>query len=123
MAKILIIENSIFMKGSLKYLLEQAKHNIVGVAKNQEEALRMFEQYHPDITTCDLLMRGEDGMPIIRALLAKHPDNKIVAVWVSGLETKIEEAKQAGVAGILEKPYKFEELTKEIERVLNARSI
>jgi len=123
MAKILIIENSIFMKGSLKYLLEQAKHNIVGVATNQEEALRMFEQYHPDITTCDLLMRGEDGMPIIRALLAKHPDNKIVAVWVSGLETKIEEAKQAGVAGILEKPYKFEELTKEIERVLNARSI
>ena len=123
MAKILIIENSIFMKGSLKFLLEQAGHNVIGVATNTEEALRMHEQYHPDITTCDLLMRGEDGMPIIRALLEKYPNSKIVAVWVSGLETKIEEAKQAGIVGILEKPYKFEDLTKEIERVLNARSI
>jgi two-component system chemotaxis response regulator CheY len=123
MAKILIIENSIFMKGSLKFLLEQAKHFVVGVATNTEEALRMHEQNHPDITTCDLLMRGEDGMPIIRALLEKYPNSKIVAVWVSGLETKIEEAKQAGIVGILEKPYKFEDLTKEIERVLNARSI
>ncbi|MDP2338787.1 MAG: response regulator [Bacteroidota bacterium] len=122
MAKILIIENSIFMKGSLKFLLEQSGHNVVGVATNLEEALRMYGQYFPEITTCDLLMRGEDGMPIIRALLENHPHIKIAAVWVSGLETKIEEAKRAGVVGILEKPYKFDDLKKEIERILNGRT-
>lgn len=123
MGRILIIENSIFMKGSLKFLLEQAGHVVVGVATNQEEALRMQSQYYPEVTTCDLLMRGEDGMPIIKALLEKYPKCKVVAVWVSGLESKIEEAKLIGVVGVLEKPYKFEDLTKEIERVLELRLI
>jgi two-component system chemotaxis response regulator CheY len=119
MGKILIIENSIFMKGSLKFLLEQSGHMVVGVATNLEEAVALYEQFTPDIITCDLLMRGEEGMPIVRSLLKQYPKARLIAVWVSGLETKIAEAKQIGVKGILEKPYKFDELQKEISRVLN----
>lgn len=123
MTKILIVENSIFMRGSLKFLLEQAGHRVVGVATNLEEAVQMYKQYNPEIITCDLLMRGEDGMPIIRALLDENPKSKIIAVWVSGLESKIDEAKKVGAVGVLEKPYQFEVLTKEIDRVLYMRLI
>jgi len=97
----------------------QAGHSVIGVATTQEEALRLYQQFEPDIITCDLLMRGEDGMPIIRSLLQEYPNARVIAVWVSGLETKIAEAKHAGVIGILEKPYKYEELQKEIQRVIN----
>lgn len=119
MAKILIIENSSFMKGALSSLLEyNGQHLVVGTAESGERALSIYRRYSPDIVTCDILMGGLDGVSILKLILKEFPSAKVIMVSVFGQELKLEEAKINGAAGIIYKPYKHSEIQDEIQRIL-----
>jgi len=120
MAKILIIENSSFMKGALSSLLEYKGQNLViGTASDGPSALDIYSRYRPDIVTCDILMGGLDGIPILKSILQKDPGAKVIMVSIFGQELKLEEAKRAGALGVIYKPYKHSEIEEEIQRILS----
>lgn len=119
MAKILIIENSSFMKGALSSLLEyNGQHLVVGTAEDGPGAIDIYKKYKPDIVTCDILMGGLDGISILKLILKENPAAKVIMVSVFGQELKLEEAKRNGAAGIVYKPYKHSEIEEEIQRIL-----
>jgi len=120
MARILIVENSTFMKGALEFLVENAGHVVVGSASDGVEALRLFQGRKPDIVTVDLLMGGADGLPILRAILKVDPAAKVIGVSGYSHSKKLEEARQMGLCGSINKPYKYQEIVDEIHKVLAA---
>lgn len=119
MAKILIIENSSFMKGALSSLLEYKGQNmVVGTAEDGPRALEIYRRYRPDIVTCDILMGGLDGILILKSILREDPAAKVIMVSIFGQELKLDEAKRSGAAGIIYKPYKHSEIEEVIQKIL-----
>ena len=118
MAKILIVDDASFMRGTLKFICEKADHEVVGLAKDGKEALRLYEKYKPDIVTLDVLMEGADGLWALEAIISKYPTATIIMVTALGQEDKEKKARELGAKGYIKKPFKHTQIVDEIERVL-----
>jgi len=53
---------------------------VVGEAKNGEEALRLARDLSPDVVLMDLLMPVMDGIEATRAIRQELPDVEVVAL-------------------------------------------
>jgi two-component system, chemotaxis family, chemotaxis protein CheY len=119
MATILIVDDASFMRNSLKYVVENVGHTVIGMAKEGKEALELYRKHKPDVVTLDLLMAGVDGISTLKAITKEDPKAKIIMVSAVGNEDKQEEAKKIGAVGYIRKPFKPSEITDEIDKVLN----
>jgi two-component system, chemotaxis family, chemotaxis protein CheY len=106
------------MRASLKYIIENARHEVVGMAKNGKEAVELYEKLKPDLVTLDILMGGMDGIAALSELRQKHPKAKVIMVTALGQEEYKEEAGKLGAAGYIRKPFKVQEIVHELEQVL-----
>ena len=118
MAKILIVDDSAFMRGSLKYIVENDGHLVVGMASNGEEAIERYKELKPDIVTLDILMQGMDGIQALKGLM--EYDKRASVIMVTSLTQKEVErqVQELGVSGFIKKPFNPQEITDEIRRVL-----
>ena len=119
MAKILIVDDAAFMRGSLKYIVENAGHSVVGTAKDGQEALDLCRKLKPEIVTLDILMSGMDGLSALKAIKKESSGIKVIMVSALGQEEKQKEAYELGALGYIRKPFKRTEIANEIERVLD----
>jgi len=119
MATILIADDASFMRGTLKYIAESTHHEVVGTAKEGKEALEMYTKLKPDLVFLDILMEGIDGITTLKAIRKQDPEAKVVMVTALGQENKQQEARQLGASGYIRKPFKQEEITDEIDKVLS----
>jgi len=118
MARILIVDDASFMRGSLKFIVENAGHEAVGQAKDGIEALEIYKEVRPDLVTLDILMKKMDGLTTLEALRKEDPQAKVIMVTALGMEDKQENAKRLGARGYITKPFKRTKIVDEIERVL-----
>ena len=118
MARILIGDNASFMRSCLKYIVENAGHEVVGMAKGGKEAVDLYEQLNPDVVTLDILIEGMDGIAALGAIMKGHPLAKVVMVTALGQEQVQEQARKLGSSGYIRKPFKPEEIVQELKRVL-----
>jgi len=118
MATILVVDDASFMRGSLKFITENAGHEVVGMAKDGKEALSLYRKLRPDVVTLDILMKGTDGLAALEAIVTEHPGAKVIMVTALGQEEKQVEARRLGACGYIRKPFKQTEIVDEIERVL-----
>lgn len=72
--KVLIVDDSIFMRKALESLLSgEPDIEIVGLAKNGKEGVEMAEQFHPDVITMDIEMPTMDGITALEIIMKKNP--------------------------------------------------
>lgn len=121
MAKILIVDDASFMRGSLKYIVESSGHQVVGMARDGKEAIEMYKKFKPDIVTLDILMKGMDGMAALKMLRELDPKAKVIMVSALGTDSKKEEAIILGASGYIRKPFKQSEILAEIEKVMRKK--
>src|SRR3954452_6180468 len=108
MARILIADNASFMRSCLKYIVENAGHEVVGMAKGGKEAVDLFRQLQPDLVTLDILMEGMDGIEALGVIMKDHPHARVLMVTALGQDQMQEEARRLGASGYIRKPFKPE---------------
>ena len=118
MAKVVIADDASFMRGSLKFMLESAGHEVVGLAKDGKEALELYRELKPDLVTLDILMRESDGISALKDIMQVDPGAKVIMVTALGHEAKRKEAMDLGASGFIKKPFTREEIIAEVERVV-----
>lgn len=121
MAKILIVEDSESMRHVLEYALDD--HDIVGYAKNGQEAIDMYKKLseqgtRPDIVTMDIVMPKKDGLSAINEIKEYDPDAKILAITALTRPIIIKEFIDSG-AQYLDKPFDVKKLLEMIDKMLN----
>ena len=79
-ARVVVTDDSGFMRRILSSGLEKKGHTIIGEAKDGDEALALCEQLDPDVLTLDLVMPGLDGIGVLKALKAAGKDIPVVVV-------------------------------------------
>jgi two-component system, chemotaxis family, chemotaxis protein CheY len=118
MARILIADDASFMRASLKYILENAGHEVVGLAKGGQEAVELYGRLKPDLLTLDILMEGMDGIAALTEIKKKYPTAKVIMVTALGQEQFQSDARKLGAVGYIRKPFKMQEVVRELQEVL-----
>lgn len=72
--KILVVDDSPFMRKSLQKMLEEAPDlRVVATARDGVDALEKIQEYQPDIVTLDIEMPRMDGLACLKKIMADHP--------------------------------------------------
>lgn len=120
MTRILIIDDEeIIRRGIRNKVLRLIKDvEIVGEAKDGEEALALTEQLRPDIVITDIKMPKVDGLLYIENSLKVSPDTYFIVV--SGYQdfAYVQKALKLGVCDYLLKPIEDEDLKKAVDQLI-----
>ena len=71
--RVLIADDHVLFRRGLRNLLEAAKIEVVGEARNGREAVELARAHRPDIVLMDLLMPEVDGLTGTRLISAELP--------------------------------------------------
>jgi two-component system chemotaxis response regulator CheB len=82
-SRILVADDSTFMRRLLAQALRDAGFDVVGEAADGDEALALYRELRPDAMTLDLAMPGMDGIGVLRALTAAGCGGTLPVVVVS----------------------------------------
>ncbi len=119
MAKgVLIVDDALFMRVTLRRILEQAGITVVGEAVNGEEAVRMYREMSPDVVLLDITMPVMDGLEAARQILADDPKASIVMCTALGQQDILKEAVMLGVRDYIVKPFQPDRVIESIRNVL-----
>jgi two-component system chemotaxis response regulator CheB len=80
--RVVVADDSALMRSIVSNSLARAGVEVVGSARNGDEALALCDREQPDAMTLDLAMPGLDGLGVLRALKARR-GNSIPVVVVS----------------------------------------
>ncbi len=117
MARILIVDDAAIIRRSLQHIVEKAGHEVVGMTGDGQEAVKLYKELKPDLTTMDVWLGEEDGIKILESIRREDPDARVIMVSSSGWEEKKEEAKRLGADGFIEKPFDAKIITDKIEKI------
>lgn len=72
--RILVVDDSPFMRKSLQKMLEEAPDlHVVATARDGIDALEKIAEHQPDIVTLDIEMPRMDGLTCLKKIMADHP--------------------------------------------------
>jgi len=118
MAKVLVVDDAKFMRTLVKDALTAAGHEIVAEAENGNEAVQLYKQHKPDLTTMDITMREKDGIEAAEEILAFDPSARVIMVTALGQENLLTKAIKLGVKDFVVKPFPPDRLQKAAEKAL-----
>ena len=90
-------DNDTFRHGLRKLLESDARLQVIGEAREGEEAVNMAIRLAPDLVLMDIRMPGQDGLAAARAIRACCPGAKIIILSSHDTPALREEARHAGV--------------------------
>lgn len=122
MIKIVIAEDQGMLLGALRSLLNiEDDMEVVGVARNGEEAINLVTELEPDVCIMDIEMPVKTGLDAAEAL--KDGSSKIIILTTFARSGYFERARKAGVRGYLLKDSPIEELVASIRMIMEGRRI
>ena len=81
--KILVVDDSFFMRKVLSDIInENTNFEVIGTAKNGQEALKLIKVLKPDVVTMDIEMPIMDGLTALKIIME---DNSVPVLMLSGL--------------------------------------
>ncbi|WP_339252921.1 response regulator transcription factor [Sporosarcina sp. FSL W8-0480] len=122
MIRIVIAEDQGMMLGALGSLLNMEDDmEVVGMARNGEEAVQLVKEHKPDICIMDIEMPVMTGLDAAEELM--EMDCKIIILTTFARAGYFERARKAKVRGYLLKDSPIEELVNSIHAIQGGRRI
>lgn len=102
---VLVVDDASFMRSMIRDIFARGPFVIAGEAENGVEAIRLYREIHPDLTTMDIVMPQMDGITALREIMRLDPAAKVVMCSALGQEALIAEALEAGACDFIVKPF------------------
>ncbi|MCB9540779.1 MAG: sigma-54-dependent Fis family transcriptional regulator [Myxococcales bacterium] len=119
MARILVIDDNETMREGIAHTVRRMGHEVDTAASGQA-GLKAFEERAADFVISDLKMEGMDGIEVLQAIKAKHPEVLLMIVTGFGtIETAVS-AMKLGAFDFITKPFPPEVLRLKVQAALDA---
>ncbi|MFH1398077.1 MAG: response regulator [Candidatus Omnitrophota bacterium] len=121
MAKVLVVDDALFMRKMLSDILKKEGIEICGEAENGKDAIGKYQQLKPDLVTMDIVMpkvEEIDGIGAVKEIIKIDPQAKIIMVSAMGQHSLVVEAIQAGAKDFVTKPFQPSRVVEAVNRVL-----
>ena len=115
---VLVVDDEQLIRWSIQRHLERSGYN-VEVAENGHQAL---DQFCDDVRVVllDLKLPDTDGLEVLKEMKSRCPFCQVILMTAYGSPESESEAQHHGVYEILNKPFDLDEMTRTIERALEA---
>jgi two-component system, chemotaxis family, chemotaxis protein CheY len=115
--KVLIIDDSSLARRTSRQLLEQLGYS-VEEAVDGPEGLERYVIHQHDVVLLDMVMHGMYGLDVLKRFRELNPKLPVIIVTADIQKSTREAAREAGAAGLVNKPLKKEELTSVLQTIL-----
>ena len=115
--RLLITDDTAFMRMTLRNVLEKNGYEIAGEAEDGRQAVDKYEELKPDLVTMDITMPNMDGISAIKLIVEKDPNAKIVVVSAMGQKALVIEALNAGAKDFIVKPFQPDRIVEALNKV------
>jgi two-component system, NarL family, response regulator DegU len=114
--RVLLADDHRLVREGLRRTLADAGLDVVGEARDGDEAQRLAEELRPDVVLLDISMPGADGITVARRLRDRTPRTRVVVLTMHDDPQLLERAWAAGVAGYLVKDASGAEVVDAVRR-------
>lgn len=117
---VMIAEDNVVMTSTLRNMLETDGYQVVGSARDGEEAYEMIQEKKPDIVLMDVIMPKMDGLSVMEKLYKEHKLETMpsfIMVTAAGNDQVTSEAFHFGASYYIMKPFNKEMVLDKIKRI------
>lgn len=113
----MIVDDALFMRVSIRKMLESYDYEIVAEACDGAEAVEKYKKYRPDVITMDITMPNMTGIEALKEIKEIDKDAKVIMVSALGQEVMVKEAIISGASSFIVKPFERDKLVKVLDGV------
>jgi two-component system, chemotaxis family, chemotaxis protein CheY len=121
--RILVVDDSFYMRTILKNMLTDAGFNVVGEAPDGKTAITLAQETSPDLITLDLILPDNTGLDVLKAIKKDNPNIKVVIVSAVGQEAIVKDALSQGAEAYIVKPFAEDKVVEIINNVMDGAAI
>ena len=120
--KILIVDDSKFVKKQLSKILTSEGFEVVGTAAHGAEAVDKYKEMQADIdlVTMDITMPGMDGITAMEKIIQFDSSAKVVMVSALGKQDLVKKSFMLGASNYIVKPLSRDIVIERLSYVLNS---
>lgn len=118
MAKIMLVDDAAFMRMMVKNALTKSGYDNFIEAQDGAEAVKKYDEEHPDMVIMDITMPNMDGLEALKAIKGKHADANVVMCSAMGQEAMVIEAIKSGAKDFIVKPFKPDRVLKTVTNIV-----
>jgi two-component system chemotaxis response regulator CheY len=115
LAKVLIVDDAIFMRTKASRLLTQEGYEVVEAADGAE-AVEKYRAEKPDLVLMDITMPVLNGIGSLKAIKAIDPEAKVIMVTALGQRSMVLESIRAGARDFVMKPFQADKLIEAVRK-------
>lgn len=118
--RILVVEDEALVAMATSQLLEDAGYEVVGMAADSRQAMRLADEERPDLVLMDIRLRGGDDGVDTAAQIRQRYGLRILYVSAHGDSATLARAAKTDPAGFVGKPHTTDELLNAVGRALGS---
>lgn len=116
--RVLITDDALFMRVTLKNMLTKNGYEVVGEAANGRESVEMYKSLKPDLVTMDITMPEMDGISAVREIKLFDTNAKVIMCTAMGQKNMVMEAVQAGAKDFIVKPFQPDKVLESVQKLI-----
>lgn len=120
---LVVDDHTLFRRGLIALLRQEAGVEVLGEAADAGEALRCAQALQPDLILLDNHMPGVSGVTLLPALREAAPRSRVLMLTVSEDEQDLSAALRNGAQGYLLKTIDGEDLAAALIRTMRGESV
>ena len=121
-AHLLIVDDEPIALANLEHVMARAGYAVTAVGSGAAALERLAESEF-DLVLTDLRMEGVDGLAVLRAVRARHPDTEVIVITGFATAESAVEAMREGAFYYVAKPYRLDEVRKVVAEALEKRRL
>lgn len=115
--RVLVADDHPIVLQAVRSLLELRGLDVVGMAADGREAVRLAQELRPDVVVLDVVMPVLDGLSAARAIMQSLPDAGLILLTGMPPEPPVQDALRAGARGLVLKSEVAEDLVQAVRDV------
>jgi two-component system, NarL family, response regulator NreC len=120
--QVLLADDHGIVRRGLRAILEADRITVVAEASNGREAVRLSEQFHPDVAIVDIGMPQLNGIDAIAQIRKVSPRTQVLVMSMHADETYILRALSQGARGYVLKDAADDEVLPATQALLSGKS-
>ncbi len=118
MAKVLVVDDSAFMRKMMKDIVSDLGITDIEEADTGEMAVEKFEREEPDVVLLDLILPGINGDKVLEQIIGMDSSAKVIMATAVGQEDVMDKCLDTGAKSYIVKPFDKDKVKAELKKYL-----
>lgn len=114
---VLVVDDTAFMRMTLKNQLEKNGYEVVGEGEDGLRGVELYKQLKPSLVTMDITMPNMDGITATKEILGFDPNATVIVVSAMGQKSLVIDALNAGAKDFVVKPFQPDRIAEALAKI------